>query len=271
MLVNIETARTLIIERSRQLVEKLINKRGHDTPPFLPEEFARLQGIKNILQTNLRQTSAVLLRYADGYVIKVNKNHHPARQTFSIAHEIGHLLFSELKLERYINSIEYRTFNPQAKARTREKAIERLCDIAATELLMPEVVFKRHLEYFGISINSIEHLALIFKTSIKTTAFRIVEASDKPFVVLIWQPRLKNKPKVLRLTHCISPKEYILVKPISNIIENFSKPYKAYEYHNVIKSRKLFLINSYTKNLVMESKGFGSADNRYVLSIASLN
>ncbi|GAH29676.1 unnamed protein product, partial [marine sediment metagenome] len=43
-------------------------------------------------------------------------------------------LFSELKLERYTNSIEYRTFDPDGERKARARAREHLCDIAATEL-----------------------------------------------------------------------------------------------------------------------------------------
>lgn len=271
MLVNIETARTLIIERSRQLLEKLINKRGHDTPPFLPEEFARLQGVKRIVKTELGKTSAVLLSFLDGVVIKVNKNHHPDRQHFSIAHEIGHLLFSELKLEHYINSIEYRTFNPQAKERTREKARERLCDIAATELLMPEQVFKKYLTDIGLSINSVEPLAHIFRTSNLTTAFRIAEVSSEPCLMLMWKPFPVNNPKGLKLKRCISSETKIKVMPKHSRDRFPSSLGKAYESNMSVKSNKKFIINNAEHVLPMESKGFGYGEYKYVLSMAFLN
>ena len=74
MLVNIETARTLIIERSSQLVEKLIKKRGHDTPPFLSEEFANLLGIMRVEKVDLGRTSGILIRIPGNPIIKVNQN-----------------------------------------------------------------------------------------------------------------------------------------------------------------------------------------------------
>ena len=139
-----EQATDLIIQRAKQLVSQLIEYRGHDKPPFLAEEFGRLQGIKRIMKADLGETSALLLRFHDGYVIKVNQNHSLARQNFSCGHEIGHILFGELKLERYIKNIEYRTFDPQGEADARKTARERLCDAAATELLMPESVFRKY-------------------------------------------------------------------------------------------------------------------------------
>lgn len=271
MFVDVEHTNTLIIERARKLVNKLVSLRGHDKPPFLAEEFASLCGINEVVRTDLINVSAVLLKLHGGAIIQVNSKHHPSRQNFSVAHEIGHILFSELKLEHYINSIEYRTFNPQAKARTREKVRERLCDIAAKELLMPEHVFKKYLTNFGLSINSIEPLAHIFRTSNLTTAFRIAEVTDEPCLMLMWQPFPVNNPKELRLKRCVSSGTRIKAIPVHTIDKYSSNLYKAYESKTSFKSTKHFIINNIRQPLPMESKGFGYGEYRYVLSLAFLN
>ncbi|MBU2535623.1 MAG: ImmA/IrrE family metallo-endopeptidase [Chloroflexi bacterium] len=271
MFVDVEHTNTLIIERARKLVNKLVSLRGHDKPPFLAEEFASLCGINEVVRTDLINVSAVLLKLHGGAIIQVNSKHHPSRQNFSVAHEIGHLLFSELKLERYINSIEYRTFNPQAKARTREKAIERLCDIAATELLMPELIFKKYLANFGLSVNSVEPLAHIFKTSIQATAFRIAEVTNEPCLMLMWQPFPVNNPKGLRLKRCVSSKTKLKAVPIHTLDKFPSSLSKAYNSNMSVKSNKKFIINNTEHFIPMESKGFGYGEYRYVLSLAFLN
>ena len=203
--LNSEQATNLIIERARQLVNRLIERRGHDKAPFLPEEFARLQGIKKIVKADLGKTSAILLRLSDGYVIKVNENHHTVRRNFSCAHEIGHILFSELKLERYIHSIEYRDFNPSKTVEVRARSRERLCDVAATELLMPEFVFRKYLSSFGLSISSIEHLANVFKVSVEAAAMRIAEVSVEPCIALKWLLRRGIKSEALSLKSRVGP------------------------------------------------------------------
>lgn len=271
MFVDVEHTNTLIIERARKLVNKLVSLRGHDKPPFLAEEFASLCGINEVVRTDLINVSAVLLKLHGGAIIQVNSKHHPSRQNFSVAHEIGHILFSELKLEHYINSIEYRTFNPQAKARTREKVRERLCDIAATELLMPEQVFKKYLTNFGLSINSVEPLAHIFRTSIPATAFRIAEVSNEPCLILIWQPFPVNNPKGLKLKRCISSETKIKAVPIRTLDKFSSNLCKAYDSNTSVKSNKHFRVNNATQILPMESKGFGHDEYGYVLSLAFLN
>lgn len=274
--LNSEQATDLIIGRAMQLVNRLVADRGHDRPPFLPKEFARLQGIKRIEKADLRGTSAVLLRFHDGYVIKVNQNHNMARQNFSCAHEIGHtLLSSEPKLRSYIRSIEYRTFDPAGEREARTKAIERLCDVAATELLMPEPVFRKYLSGFGVSIHSVERLANIFKVSIQAAVIRIAELSLEPCIALLWYPWPRNKPKGLRLARRIGPGRKLISKanymPAHALVRYPSTLHKAYEYDNTVKCRKLFKVDNVVKGLPVESKGFGRGENRYVISLAFLN
>lgn len=273
--LDLEQAKRLIIERSKQLVNQLIEERGHDKPPFLPEEFYRLLGVSKTVKTNLGKVSAVLMRFQNGYIIKINENQPFARQNFSCAHELGHILFSDLKLGRCLQNIEYRrTFNPQATERLRIKAIERLCDVAATEILMPELVFSKYLSSFGVSVNSIELLSNIFKVSNLAVAIRIAEVNVEPCLSLLWQTWQRAKTKVLRLNWCIGPRNYSQNKghyvPVHKIIPINSNLYKAYQSDSPVKSFKLFKVNDTVRRLPMESKGFGYGENRQVISLAFL-
>ena len=273
--LNQEEAVSLIIDRARELVKRLVEERGHEQPPFLAEEFARLQGIKRIAKANLGETSATLLRSRDGYVIQVNGSHNLARQNFSCAHEIGHILFNELKLEQYLKNIEYRTFNPQACAGVRAAARERLCDAAAKELLMPDFIFGKYLSGYGLSVHSIELLANIFKVSIQAVAIRIAEVSVGPCLALVWRPSLKTGSNGFRLAWCVGPGEKSLAKgyyvPLQTNVRPPSALHKAYNGNGIIKSFKDFKIGDNRTRLPMESKGFGRNEKRYVISLAFLN
>jgi Zn-dependent peptidase ImmA (M78 family) len=275
MASNLEQSTSLIIKRARQLVSQLVEHRGHERPPFLSEEYARLLGIKRIEKADLGEVSAILIKLLDGDVIRVNQNHNLARQNFSCAHEIGHALLSELNLEPCIDDIEFRTFNPQAHAIARARARERLCDAAATELLMPEIVFKKYLLALGASISSIESLANIFRVSISSTAIRIAEVSTEPCIVLLWRPRPESKSKALRLAWRVGPGEKskgnIDYMPVHTLVKSTSTLYKAYQCANPVKCHKIFKLDAGVKRLLIESKGFGSGETRYVISLAFPN
>lgn len=268
---EVKPAKDLIIKQAKTLVSNLIEERGHANPPFKFEEYARLLGIKHYKAELGNKTNGMLLKLYNGHIIKTNKNDYVMRQNFTGAHELGHILFSELKLENYIQNIEYRTFNPPALARSRSNAIERLCDAAATELLMPEAVFRKYLLSFSISVNSIEPLAHIFRTSIQATAFRIAEVSTEPCLILMWQLWPINKPKGFMLIRCVVPGRKFRAMPLHTFVKHPSTLYKAYENGSSVKSHKLFRRGTDVKRLPMESKGFGRGENRYVVSLAFLD
>ncbi|MFC2067222.1 ImmA/IrrE family metallo-endopeptidase [Chloroflexota bacterium] len=267
MLVDLECAKNLVVEQARQLINQLIEKRGCETPPFLPEEFAPLMGIKRIVRTNLGDTSAVLLKLCDGDIIKVNAHHPPSRQNFSCAHEVGHILLSELNIEPDISDIEFRTFNPQRERTARARARERLCDIAAGELLMPEMVFNKYLTNHGVGISTVELLANIFRVSFQSAAIRIAEVSTKPCIALKWQ-RQRGKSKALQLAWPRSKNHY---EPVHTPVRYPSALHKAYESDISVRCRRDFRHGKETKRLLMESKGFGRGENRYVISLAFLD
>lgn len=271
MPLDLKEATSLIIEKARQLVNQLIDYRGHSRPPFLPREYSRFVNIKEIQKANLGDTSGLLLKFQDGYVIKVNQGHYQVRQNFSCAHEIGHILYNDLKLEDYITTIQYRTFNTQKTKGIRARARETLCDAAAAELLMPESVVRKSLSTFGLSITSIEYVAQAFQVSIQAASRRISEVSIEPCIAILWHPWPKSKPKGLRpvIGKPSSGKaSYLqLYKPVYES----SALYKAYQIDTVIKTWKLFRDGNTVKRIPVEAKGFGRGETRFVISFAFPN
>lgn len=275
MTLSGETAKSLIVNRARQLVNQLIEDMGYAKPPFLAEDLVRFLPVKRIVKADLKRAGAILIKFDDGYVIKINKNHLPARQNFSCAHEIGHILFNELKLEDYIKTIEYRTFNPQASSIARAKAKERLCDLAAAELMMPEPVFREYLSNVGASITSVEKLAGMFKTSIESTAIRVAETSAEPCITLVWHKLEGDKSRALHLGWRVGPgknskgKEYYM--PVNKLMKPSSALYEAYKRNEIVEHSEVFKLISTTRRCPMESKGFGLGEKRRVISLAFLN
>lgn len=248
-----QDATCAMIERARMLVNQFIRERGHAEPPFLAEELAELQGVNKIVKTDLREIDALLLRSTEGYVIKLNATHRPERQNFSCAHEIGHILLDELAPLGATDSAEFRTLNSDISARAKE----RLCQAAAAELLMPEVIFRKYLQGFGVSVNSINRLARVFRVSNEPAAIRIGEVSIEPCITIIWKrfQKARSKGFIGRLNGK------------ATYVRDPSALLKAYETDSPVKSFKSFEIGGTRDRCLMESKGFGRDKWRYVISL----
>jgi len=253
--MTVENATALIIERATELVNELVKERGHEEPPFLAEELARLQGIKKIEKTDLGELSALLLRTGDGYIIKLNADHPPVRQNFSCAHEIGHTFLHELALRLSLDNDEFRGANSNTVGRAKE----RLCFVAAAELLMPESVFKKYLAGFGVSVNSIERLAYTFRVSIPAAAIRIAEVSTEPCITIIWKRAQKVRCKGKGFMAKLNRKDVYIGDPSALLT--------AYESDRSVRSFRSFEIGGIKKRCLMESTGFGRDKWRYVISL----
>ena len=252
---NLEQVTDLMVKRARELVTRLIALRGREEPPFLAEELAPLQGVKEIEKTDLGDLDALIFRSAEGYVIKVNANHPPSRQNYSCAHEIGHTFLHELEQRPVGDEAELRALESSMSGRDKE----RLCQSAAAELLMPESIFKKYLSRFGVSVTSIEWLAHTFRVSIPATAIRIEKLSEEPCIALKWKPWHKARSKGFYLDW---PRHLLRSKYVRN-----PSLLKAYESNSAVKSRKSFDIGHTSKLCYMESKGFGRGSTRYVISL----
>lgn len=256
--VTMGNASEFMIKRARELVNRLIECRGREGPPFLAEEYAPLQGIKKIERADLGELDALLLRLPDGYVIKVNSNHSQVKQNYSCAHEIVHTFLHELERQSSRDSAEFRTLNSSSSNKNKE----RLCEAAAAELLMPESIFRKYLSRFGLSVTSVEWLAHIFMVSIPATAIRISQVSEEFCIALQWKMWQKGKSKRFYL---VWPDHILKSKYVS--VRNANSLLKAYESNSIVKSFKSFEINRVRKRCYMESKGFGRGNMRYVISL----
>jgi Zn-dependent peptidase ImmA (M78 family) len=273
--ISLDLASEKIVDRAKSLAEKLIKHNGHDTPPFSPYDYARFLGINEIIKTDLGDLSALVLRSYGGSTIKINKNHSLERQNFSCAHELGHLLLDELCQTNCIQPVEFRSYNPPVHKMAFMRAKERLCDIAATELLMPENIFKKYLCNLGTSISTIEKLANLFKVSLQASAIRTSELSIDPCMILLWKMNPKIQTKTIRLAWHNGPgRKKSMSNSVFPIVTQVNPPsslHNAYQTEELIKCTKEFRTSNETMRVPMESKGIGRNDNRYVLSLAFLS
>jgi hypothetical protein len=159
----------------------LIRKAGLSEPPFRPQVYKDLRKVRQILYRKLK-VEGRLIPDSDGFLMELRKDRPVTRQNFTCAHELAHTFFYEL-----VPSIKYRKHAPNEPQHDPEE--ERLCDIAAAELLMPRRVFRRVVDDFELSPKSVCDIAATFETSTVSTAIRIASLNVWDTSFILWESK----------------------------------------------------------------------------------
>lgn len=105
----------------------------------------------------------------------------PERQNFSICHEIAHTFFPDCA--EFIRMRE----KGQGKADP-DREVEVLCNIAASELLLPVDHFLDSLKEFGFSLSSVPPLSGRFLASKSATVIKMVNTGIKVCAAVFLEP-----------------------------------------------------------------------------------
>jgi Zn-dependent peptidase ImmA (M78 family) len=136
----------------RAFVERLLKQHQLSGAPVNVEQIARALGAEVQYEPTDDELSGFLFRdtLAKRAIIGVNANHHPNRQRFSIAHEIGHLLLHEgerIHIDRIGRGYHLNWRDAESGAGTNEKEME--ANLFAAELLMPKKFLDADLAKLG--------------------------------------------------------------------------------------------------------------------------
>lgn len=165
---------------------------GLSGPPFDPRILASVMGIQHEESKQLiRSEDAELQPIAKNnrnLIIKYNPDKPKTRQNFSIAHEIAHTLFPEYR-DQYKAHHKIGKFNPDSE-------VEFLCDLGASEIIMPAPEFNRDVEKMGISLKSLERLSKRYNASLEATAIRMITTNFDSCALMVLG--YSHKPSELR-------------------------------------------------------------------------
>ena len=152
---------------------------GWNGPPFDPRFLASTMGIQYEKSRELlHSTDAELHRTENGrLVIKYNPHKPKTRQNFSIAHEIAHTFFPEYG-DQYKARHKIGKFNPESE-------VEFLCDLGASEIIMPTPEFDLEVNNIGISLKSLGKLSTLYETSPEATAIRMIRTDLVPCALMV--------------------------------------------------------------------------------------
>ncbi|MGZ2438169.1 ImmA/IrrE family metallo-endopeptidase [Sinorhizobium medicae] len=116
-----------------------------------------LQVVSRPLEQN---TSGYLKKEGESWMLGVNSLHHPNRQRFTAAHEIGHYMLHR----DHSSFVDGLLFRREAQYNQRERE----ANLFASLLLMPEVEIKQALKFYDVPT-----VANMFGVSQQATQYRI--------------------------------------------------------------------------------------------------
>ncbi|WP_321529108.1 ImmA/IrrE family metallo-endopeptidase [Sedimenticola selenatireducens] len=119
-----------------------------------------IDGLIRILNIRIRrealddETSGYLKRMDGHWVIGVNNLHHPRRQRFTLAHELGHFVLHQKNGREFVDKILYRNMDSNPE--------EAEANAFAADLLMPEDEFR---QFISRGSDQVEEIASRFNVS----------------------------------------------------------------------------------------------------------
>lgn len=167
-----KTALSALAERS-----KLVPSGVLTTVPVDLEKLGSYWGVQKIVKRKLDVAGLLYRLDSNRSIVFVKDDDLPSRQRFSCAHEFGHIIVAG-------------NGSPQVSCRTRDKvdrALERSCDVIATEILMPRQLFCSAADQYGWTLRAVRELAHHFQVSFSAAAIRLLELTKEPLLMSAWR------------------------------------------------------------------------------------
>lgn len=144
---------------------------GWAGPPYDPFELAHRLKIPVVARDDLYD-ARILPGRGNGFTLEYNPSRPRGRVRFSVAHELAHTLFPDAAEQiRYRSSHEERSGD--------DWQLEMLCNIAASEVLMPTGTFPQ-LTHENLDIDHLMHLRKQYDVSTEALLLRLTKLADEP-------------------------------------------------------------------------------------------
>ncbi|MEJ2430455.1 MAG: ImmA/IrrE family metallo-endopeptidase [Deltaproteobacteria bacterium] len=177
--------RQIIRKRANELIN-YARRLGWSGPPYEPRILASILDIR-VKEKNLSPGTDGVLRTngKDQLEILVNQGVPKTRQNFTICHEIAHTVFPDcfelVRMRKQTGKVE-----------NHHLELELLCNLAASEMLMPMEKFALDVVYHGYSLKSVYPLAERYEASPEAVVRRMI-ATELEISCAVFC-RMMNKP-----------------------------------------------------------------------------
>lgn len=131
-------------KRIRTAAQDLLQRHGVSKVPVPVPQIAKACGARIYYQSLEGELSGFLYADAEQPVIGVNTHHSSARQAFTIAHELGHLLLHENQAVHVDHNFRVHLRSKASSQGTDEREVE--ANLFAAELLMPAHFLERDIK-----------------------------------------------------------------------------------------------------------------------------
>jgi Zn-dependent peptidase ImmA (M78 family) len=161
------------MQEIRNKAQALLKDDKLQDPPVRLEAIAKKLGIRIKHEPFEGDISGVLYRDPNGTIIGVNSLHHPNRQRFTIAHEIGHFVLHEIDI--HVDK-GYRVVLRDSVSSQAVDPLEIDANRFAAELLMPEKMVRRDAAECLEDVEDeagLQALARKYRVSTQAMAYRL--------------------------------------------------------------------------------------------------
>lgn len=181
----------------RAIAARLIDDLGIDEPPIDVDIVASMLGITEIEQDPLLVEAGCLICDGSRIHVRVRRSDPAARQRFTVCHECAHTFFPGFQRTPQYRCDPQVGERPNAVRRHKQMSgavvsrqhsyvdVEHLCDVAASELLLPRRLFFADTVVFEFGLSQLENLGARYGASLEATARRLVALHSEPVALVI--------------------------------------------------------------------------------------
>jgi Zn-dependent peptidase ImmA (M78 family) len=163
-------------EQSVRAAEELLARHNVMEPPIDVAGLIEAEGLKVVFKELEDRVSGFLLQAPSGAVVGVNSLHHPNRQRFTMAHELGHHHLHPNEPTVYVDDIMVHFRGEDIHAPQTATEIE--ANVFAASLLIPEKLIRRDLAERPIDALddvAVRQLAVRYGVSAQALTIRLIE------------------------------------------------------------------------------------------------
>jgi Zn-dependent peptidase ImmA (M78 family) len=162
------------MSKGKLAAQKLVKECGIDNPTEFPLDLIVFGRGATLIEKPLDNSEGRIVFGKDKAIITINSNiNYPGKKRFVIAHELGHF-------EMHRNVVAVHNDNDATLEFFQNGSQEAEANEFASELLMPEELFKKECEGKQFSPDLLRQLSERFQTSATSTVYRYFELGNHP-------------------------------------------------------------------------------------------